>query len=108
MYHVPQGMPPTATATVANVIWGLNTGVTFPNRVTNLLTGKQKGTKLVVVDPNYTFIASKADMWVRPRPGTDPALMMSLVQVIIEEGLPSGQRSVSTGKRYHRRPASCF
>ena len=57
MYHVPQGMPPTATATVANVVWGLNTGVTFPNRVTNLLTGKQKGTKLVVVDPNYTFIA---------------------------------------------------
>ena len=87
MYHVPQGMPPTATATVANVVWGLNTGVTFPNRVTNLLTGKQKGTKLVVVDPNYTFIASKADMWVRPRPGTDPALMMSLMQVIIEENL---------------------
>ena len=124
MYHVPQGMPPTATATVANVIWGLNTGVTFPNRVMNLLTGKQKGTKLVVVDPNYTFIASKADMWVRPRPGTDPALMMSLVQVIIEEGLhDSGFLLKNTvapvlirqdngrylrEKRYHRRPASCF
>lgn len=87
MYHVPQGMPPGVKAATANVVWGLNAGVTFPNKVKNLLTGKRNGVKLVVVDPNYTLIASKADMWVRPRPGTDPALMMSLMQVIIEEKL---------------------
>lgn len=41
------------------------------------------GTKLVVVDPNYTVHAQKADLWVRPRPGTDTILQFALSHYII-------------------------
>ncbi|MDR1087675.1 MAG: molybdopterin-dependent oxidoreductase [Coriobacteriales bacterium] len=52
-----------------------------------VLAAKDKGAKLVVIDPNYTVAASKADIWVPLRPGTDAALYMAMTNVIIDEGL---------------------
>jgi anaerobic dimethyl sulfoxide reductase subunit A len=45
------------------------------------------GGKLVVIDPNFTITASKADQWVPLRAGSDAALALSMINVIIEEGL---------------------
>ena len=45
------------------------------------------GSKLIVVDPSLTWLASKADIWLRVRPGTDSALCMAFCNVIIEEDL---------------------
>jgi anaerobic selenocysteine-containing dehydrogenase len=48
---------------------------------------KKMGAKLIVVDPRRTKTAELADIWLQPRPGTDTALLMSMIKVIIEEGL---------------------
>ncbi|MDR2492815.1 MAG: molybdopterin-dependent oxidoreductase [Coriobacteriales bacterium] len=47
----------------------------------------RRGTKLVVIDPALTWLASKADIWLRVRPGTDCALALGFLNVIINEGL---------------------
>jgi anaerobic selenocysteine-containing dehydrogenase len=45
------------------------------------------GGKLIVIDPRRTPDAEKADLWLQIRPGTDCALALGMINVIIEEGL---------------------
>ena len=45
------------------------------------------GAKLIVIDPRRITAAQRADIWLQLRPGTDTALIMGLIQTIIEEGL---------------------
>jgi thiosulfate reductase / polysulfide reductase chain A len=47
----------------------------------------EKDPKLIVVDPRLTELAEKADLWLQLRPGTDDALALSMLNVIIEENL---------------------
>lgn len=47
----------------------------------------RRGTKLIVVDPRLTFLASKAEHWLQLRPGTDGALALAMLNVIINEDL---------------------
>ena len=47
----------------------------------------RKGLSLIVIDPRKTTLAAKADLWLRGRPGTDGALALAMVHVIINEGL---------------------
>jgi len=47
----------------------------------------KRGAKLIVVDPVRSKIADRADLWLQVRPGSDGALALSLMQVLIEEGL---------------------
>lgn len=47
----------------------------------------QRGSRLVVVDPRLTWLASKADVWLQLRPGTDAALALAMIDVIVKEGL---------------------
>ena len=48
---------------------------------------KQNGLKVIVIDPRYTETASKADLWLPLRPGSDVALALAWLNVIIWEGL---------------------
>lgn len=52
-----------------------------------LLQAKQKGMRLVVIDPSFTETAQKADEWLPIRPGTDAALALAMCRVIIDENL---------------------
>ena len=45
------------------------------------------GTKLIVVDPRRTELAAKADIWLQIRPGTDAALALGMMNIMIEENL---------------------
>ncbi len=47
----------------------------------------KRGTKLIVIDPRLTWLASKAEIWLPIRPGTDAALALGMLNVIISEGL---------------------
>ncbi|MCD8016426.1 MAG: [FeFe] hydrogenase, group A [Oscillospiraceae bacterium] len=47
----------------------------------------QEGTKLIVIDPQYTEAARHAELWLRLRPGTDGALALGLINIIISEDL---------------------
>jgi anaerobic selenocysteine-containing dehydrogenase len=52
-----------------------------------ILDAQKAGMKLIVVDPRRTEPAERADIWLQIRPGTDVALMMGMINVIIDEGL---------------------
>jgi anaerobic selenocysteine-containing dehydrogenase len=70
------------------VVWGANPVVSHPPKGKEILEAKSKrGAKLIVVDPRRTLLAYKADLWLQIRPGTDCALALGMMNVIIEEGL---------------------
>jgi formate dehydrogenase major subunit len=48
---------------------------------------RQQGTKLIVIDPREIDLVKYADIWLRPKPGTDVAVFNGLMNVIIAEGL---------------------
>lgn len=67
---------------------GANLAVTYNPKWKNIIPrARAKGAKLIVVDTRLTETAEKADLFVQVRPGTDGALLLSLMNVIIEEGL---------------------
>lgn len=50
-------------------------------------TKTHHGAKIVVIDPTFTIAASKADLYVPIRPGTDGALALGMSNVLVNEGL---------------------
>lgn len=52
---------------------------------------KRRGVRIVCIDPFETPTAKQADAWVRINPGTDTALGLAMIHVIIEEGLHDEQ-----------------
>lgn len=48
---------------------------------------KKPKPKLIIIDPRKIEMADYAEIWLQIRPGTDTALFMSWINVIIEEGL---------------------
>mgnify|MGYP000267581211 CR=1 FL=1 len=47
----------------------------------------ERGGRMVVVSPDYNPTASKADIWISMRPGTDTALALGMAHVIVYEKL---------------------
>ncbi len=52
-----------------------------------LLAAKKRGARIMVVDPRRTKEAELADLWLQIRPGTDVAMMLGWLKIIIEEDL---------------------
>jgi len=48
---------------------------------------KERGAKLIVVDPKFTRTASKADLFIQIRPGSDIAFLGGLIKYIIDNEL---------------------
>jgi len=70
------------------VVWGSNPATDSPPiHLKEILEAKERGTKVVVIDPLKTYTAEKADEWIGIRPGTDGALALGMAHVILEEGL---------------------
>ncbi|MDX2500553.1 MAG: molybdopterin-dependent oxidoreductase [Deltaproteobacteria bacterium] len=69
------------------ILWGHNPDQSdFPLKFF-MKKNLKKGAKLVVIDPKRIPLADQADMYLRIRPGTDGALALALMNVIIEEDL---------------------
>ncbi|MGB9905008.1 MAG: molybdopterin-containing oxidoreductase family protein, partial [Desulfotomaculales bacterium] len=72
-------------------LFGANPAFTSMHRylriTEDILAAKERGATLVVVDPVFTATAAKADLWVPIKPGTDLALILAMIRVIVEEGL---------------------
>ena len=68
-------------------IFGSNVVVTRLPDAKFLSLARERGAKVVVVDPNYTPTAAKADEWIQINPSTDAALALGIVNVIINEKL---------------------
>jgi anaerobic selenocysteine-containing dehydrogenase len=70
------------------VLWGTNTLTTNLHLWPFIREARERnGAKLVVIDPVRTRTAAAADVHLRPRPGTDAALALGMMHVIVAEGL---------------------
>lgn len=69
------------------IVWGNNPAETSMTSMKFLLDARDAGSEIVVIDPRYSATAMHATWWVAPRPGTDLALALGLIHVLIEENL---------------------
>ena len=69
------------------VVWGGNPVSTQVNVMTHVVTARrERGAKLVVIDPYRTATAEHADIHLAPLPGTDGALACAVMHVLFKEG----------------------
>jgi len=69
------------------VLWAHNPDISSPPNSQRVAAARRMGARLIVIDPRRTAHAKKADMHVQPRPGTDGALILGILNTIISEGL---------------------
>ena len=66
---------------------GTNTSVSHPIIGLRIKRAVQNGARLIVANPMKIDICRFADIWLRLRPGTDVALLMGMMKVIVDENL---------------------
>ncbi len=71
------------------LVWGSNLFQTNEEGVigSQLKRALDRGAKLIVIDPRKTGVASKADLWIKPKPGTDLFLALGMLKTIIDQSL---------------------
>jgi predicted molibdopterin-dependent oxidoreductase YjgC len=69
------------------LITGSNTTEQHPLIGSRIFKAKEKGAKIILVDPRSIQLASIADLHLRQQPGTDVAWLNGMMHVIIKEGL---------------------
>jgi formate dehydrogenase alpha subunit len=69
------------------LITGSNTSEAHPLIASRIMRAKEKGAKIIVVDPRTTQMSMLADLHLKQLPGTDVAMLNGLMNVIISEGL---------------------
>ncbi len=71
------------------MVWGNNIVISNPDEYKGepFSVALDRGARLIAVDPRLTRIAARADVWLQLRPGTDAALALGMLNVIVNEGL---------------------
>jgi len=69
------------------VLWACNSVSTNLHHWAIVQDAKKKGAKVVVIDAYKSRTAKQADWHIAPKPGTDGALAMAIINSIIEQGL---------------------
>lgn len=67
------------------LLWGSNPNGNFLSMAQDVVAARAQGAKLLVIDPRRVGQAARADVFLQPRPGTDAALALSLIHVLIAE-----------------------
>ncbi|HJP38689.1 MAG: molybdopterin-dependent oxidoreductase [Gammaproteobacteria bacterium] len=68
------------------LIWYCNPAVTRIPDAHFFWEARYNGTEVIAISPEFTPTAMHASKWLNPKPGTDAALAMSMVQTIIQDG----------------------
>lgn len=69
------------------ILWGSSCAESQINEWHFIQEAKEKGARLIVVDPIYTATAQKADIWVNLRPGSDTAFALGLLREIMAKDM---------------------
>jgi anaerobic selenocysteine-containing dehydrogenase len=69
------------------LLWGTNTRLTNRHLWPFVEEARVNGAKVVVIDPVRTVTADAADLFIQPLPGTDVALMLAMMHVLVRDGL---------------------
>jgi len=83
---VPGAFMPDLDRAGCILYWGYNPSVARLAHATSTAAALRRGASLVVVDPRRAGLATKADHWLRVRPGTDAALALAMTHVMLERG----------------------
>lgn len=67
------------------IIWGKNPAETNIQETIFIDRARQKGAKIIVIDPRRTATADKADIVYQIKPGTDAALALCIAGILIKE-----------------------
>ncbi|MFM9883793.1 MAG: molybdopterin-dependent oxidoreductase [Burkholderiales bacterium] len=73
--------------TACALVVGANLTAANPIQWARLKRAKARGARVVVIDPFRTPAADLADLWIRPRPGTDAAIALAMIDVMMRERL---------------------
>jgi anaerobic selenocysteine-containing dehydrogenase len=79
----PEGIPESDLV----LLWGTNTLTSNPHMWPFVLEAKARGAPIIVIDPIRTRTAAQCDEWIGLRPGTDAALALGMMHVVLERGL---------------------
>ena len=69
------------------LLWATNTKLTNRHLSPFIEEARAGGATVVAIDPIRTATAEAADWFVQPRPGTDVAMMLAMMHVLIHDGL---------------------
>ena len=72
---------------VSIVVWGRNLPETLHHVHRRVVRAVEHGAKLMVINPRNIGGADGADLWLKLRPGSDLALALGMMNVIINDGL---------------------
>jgi len=85
------GLNITSGEDIANtsciLLVGRNPQAADPIQWAAIKQAKQRGARMIVIDPKRVPACDLADLWLRPRPGTDAALALAMIKVLIDEQL---------------------
>jgi thiosulfate reductase/polysulfide reductase chain A len=80
-------LPGLGSVTKCMLVAGINPEQSQTRLWKGVRDGKKAGMKLIVADPRKCEVAEVADIWLQLRPGTDTALFLSMINVIIQRKL---------------------
>jgi anaerobic selenocysteine-containing dehydrogenase len=69
------------------LLWGTNTLTANPHLWPFILKARERGARIICIDPIRTRTAQQCDEWVPIRPGTDAALALGMMHVLFARGL---------------------
>ncbi len=69
------------------ILWGTNTLTSNPHLWPRILEAREKGARVLCIDPIRTRTAEQCDEWIAIRPGTDAALALGMMHVLFAEGM---------------------
>ena len=72
------------------LVWMSNPAVTRIPDAHFFWEAKYNGTQVISISPEFTPTAMHSSLWLNPKPGTDAALAMAMVEVIVKEKLYQG------------------
>ncbi len=69
------------------IMWGNARSELTAEPRENIKEFVRKGGKFIIIDPRRLKVTDKADLWIKPRPGSDGVLAFGMLKIILEEGL---------------------
>lgn len=79
--------PQMLTRSKLILIWGSNPASTAPHIMPFLREAQRNGARVIVIDPIRTLTARSANQHIQPFPGTDAALALGMMYVMVRENL---------------------
>ncbi len=92
--HTPGTDPETVVDSDLVICWGANVATTNAHIVPFIDEARRRGAQLIVIDPYRTRTARRSDWHLAPKVGTDTALALGIMHVLVRDGLQNVSANV--------------